>query len=918
MDFKLSYHWLQEFVAIRMPPSELAELLSLHSVSVERVRRMDEGVDARVLVGRVERIEKHPNADKLRVAYVATRAAGHGGSRAAGQQGSGAAGQQGSGAAGQQGSGAAGQMTKVVCGGTNLREGMLVAFAPSGAYVRWHGQGDLVELKPTEIRGIRSEGMICAASEIGLAEYFQAEQEREILDVSWLAAGQGGSRAAGQGAVNVVGQPLAKALGLDDTILECEITTNRPDLMSVEELAREVAAITHSSFRPRQRRVEKSPLDRTEISRLRSTSLEMTKKVQVRIEDKKGCIRYGAVAIDGVTVGPSPWWVQRRLLAAGLRPINNVVDATNYAMLELGQPLHAFDAHRMQSTADSRQSQGIEIRRAKSGESIAALDENTYALTPNMLVIADAERPIAIAGIIGGQECAVTDATTRIVLECANFDAISIRNTMRALRIRTDAGIRFEKGLQPEAIPAVLPRAIELITAIAGGTAGKPTIVGATSKSMRPIPFHTARAAERIGMPITPSAMHRTLTALGCAIKKKTSGFFSVTPPWWRRGDIVGHHDLVEEVARMHGYHALPAVLPVGTLPMSTALAHPERMRGTAGVSPRTAFDWEQRAREVLADLGATEIMAYSLTSRTVVETAGFTADQCVAIENPLSEDLALLRPSLIPTLLPIIAANHEHTPKGVVFEMGKAYIPAAEQQSSRAAEHRCPAAALPCCRTAGLPREEMRLLVAAYGRLMAGGHVEKLKGIIERLFRGLGIHDVEFRRSGDCVTPTPNSQSPAPCRWHPGRTMDVVIGGVLAGTVGEIHPSVVETAHIDARVAVAELDWAVVLARCGTLRPITQPPTLPPAKRDLAFTVDRTTPYADIAAVLDGVDPLLVTFELFDTYEGAGIPPGKKSMAFHLTYAAPDRTLTTAEVDGAVGRITGKLRERFGAEIRN
>ncbi|MBI4434839.1 phenylalanine--tRNA ligase subunit beta, partial [Candidatus Uhrbacteria bacterium] len=699
-------------------------------------------------------------------------------------------------------------------------------------------------------------------------------------------------------------------------VFDIEITTNRPDLMSVEELAREVATITHSSFRPRPRRAEKSPIDRPEISRLRATALEMTKRMEVRIEDRKACARYGAVVMDGVTVAPSPWWMQRRLLAAGLRPINNVVDVTNYVMCELGQPLHAFDAVKLIapnalpptfeiSNLKSQIPDGVAIivRRASAGESIVALDGNTYSLTPDVLVIAAPPSPeasegkaIALAGIVGGKETGVTGATTRIVLECANFDPMVIRRGVRQLNVRTDSSTRFEKGLQPEAIEAVLPRAVELLTSLTGGVDGKPTIVGKQPTPQRPIALRPTDASDRIGVVVPPTTMRRTLVALGCAVQKKTSGVFFVTPPWWRRGDLEGAHDLVEEIARVYGYHRLPSVLPIGTLPAGVRTPEP----------PQTPFDWEDRGRDILTGTGVTELMATSLTSREAIERCGYTTEQCVALENPLSEELAYLRPSLIPTLLPIIAGNQGHTPNARLFELGNVYIP-------QAFERRGGVTSPPVKQPAvdQLPREEPRLLVAAYGRMVSGGHVMQVKGVVEHLFDRLGIRDATFRTSEQCELPS------GVCAWHPGRTMDVIIGGVLVGVLGEIHPAVVERFGISARVAAADLDWAPILAACRSVVAVVPPPTFPAVKRDLAFTVDRRTPYADIAAVLERFDALLTYFELFDQYEGGTLPIGKKSIAFHLTYSASDRTLTAVEVDALQTRLVSALQQRFGAEVR-
>lgn len=842
MDFQLSYQWLKEFVDVRVPPERLAELLSLHSVSVERLRRLDEGLDARVRVGRVEAIRPHPNADRLRLVSVEL---------------------------------GKGQRVDVVCGGTNLREGMLVAYAPAGARVAWHGQGEPVELKPTEIRGVRSDGMICAASEIGLGEWFGGK-EKEILDCSPLLSGV-------HGQVSGVGKPLAATLGLDDVMFDVEVTTNRPDVMSVLGCAREVAAITGARVRAGRATGIKNQTSNIKTSQRHNP--DSTIQIHVRVADAKACPRYGAAVIDGVQVGPSPWWVQRRLLAAGLRPINNVVDVTNYVMLETGQPLHSFDAARLRR--GNHGTVAISVRRASKGASLRALDGQTYRLTPEHLVIADAEQPIALAGIIGGEETGVTEATTQVVLECANFDPMVVRKGARALGIRTDAAARFEKGLQSEGIDGAMARCLELLGACTGGTASRPVIVGTTPARLRAISFDLRDAQARIGMPLRAADVQHALTALGCTVTKKTPGAFSVTPPWWRRGDLEASHDLVEEVARLHGYHRLPSILPTGVLP---AASLPPQ-------APHTPFDVEQRCREVLADLGATEVMAYALTSRATIETCGYRTDQCVTIENPLSEEFALLRPSLVPTLLPIVAANQEHAPKAVVFEMGNVYIP--KRQAASAKPQAVPV------------REEMRLLIAAYGRLMGGGHVEKLKGIVERMFAALGVTDVVFRRSEQCAMPS------GVCLWHPGRTTDVVIDGTLAGVLGEVHPAVTEAAGVDVRVAVAELDWAAVLAACGQPKSISSPPPFPSVKRDVALVVDRTTPYADVAAVLAAFDPLLVASELFDTFEGGSIPAGKKSMAFHLEYRSSDRTLRAEEVEAIHTKLEQSLRQRFGAEIR-
>jgi phenylalanyl-tRNA synthetase beta chain len=528
------------------------------------------------------------------------------------------------------------------------------------------------------------------------------------------------------------------------------------------------------------------------------------------------------------------------------------------------------------------------------GERITTLDGVDHPLPETALVIADVARPIAIAGVMDGQESGVTATTTSVVLECANFDPMVIRSGARALNLRTEASVRFEKGLPPALVDHVIGRAACLITEIAGGTASRPVVVGSAPSRPTAVTFDPRAAAEAIGVPIAPRESRRILVALGCGIAGSSSRW-RVTPPWWRQGDLEAPHDLTEEVARIHGYHTLPSVLPAGPLPVSARPPEPAV----------TMFGWEDRCRTVLAGAGATEVMPYTLTSREIIERCGFSVDQCVVLENPLSEEFALLRPSLIPTLLPIIAQNQEHSPKGALFEIGNIFIPSSPSSSraKRSGAERSP--------SPELPREESRLLVSTYGRMVSGGHVTHLKGIIEHLLDRLGIPGASFRRAESCILPS------GVCLWHPGRTMDLIVDEVLIGTIGEVHPEIVARFAIDQRVAVAELDLAPLLARCRTVRSITALPTFPPIKRDLAFTVDRMTPYADVAAVLDACDSLLTAFELFDTFEGAGVAMGKKSIAFHCTWTASDRTLTTAEVDTLEQRLIVKLRERFGAEVR-
>jgi phenylalanyl-tRNA synthetase beta chain len=813
MDFQLSHEWLQALVDGPLPSSqELASALSLHSVSVEAVEVMVPVLDAKVVVGRVASITSHTNADALQLVDV--------------DDGS--------------------SHIRVVCGGTNLREGMLVAFAPIGSSIRWHGEGDFVELGAATIRGEQSSGMICGASEIGLVDVFPVDDDHEILDLTPVVDAAR------------VGESLRTVLGFDDAIYSIEVTTNRPDLMSVLGLAREVSAITGIPLRAH----DNIP---TQVPRLGedSPSLFITVKNEGRVP------RYTGTRFSGVHVGPSPWWLQRRLLAGGLRPVNNVVDITNYVLLETGQPLHAFDAG---AFAMKKGVPVILVRNAKKGESISALDGATYQLTSGDLVITDGKRPIAIAGVMGGSESAVSEDTHDVVLEVASFDSMSIRGTSRRLALRSESSLRFEKGLPIEACVPARELATKLLQELANGhMVGETVTVGEDPEPASPIVFQPSTASSVIGVEVPLTSQRTFLQTLGCSIEE-VGEQWEVTPPWWRRGDLERAHDLVEEVARLHGYHKLASILPDGTLPASIVPAQPSR----------SSFDWEQRARSILAGVGGIEVMPFSLTSRTAIEAAGIRAEDAVVLENPLSENFAFLRPSLVVTLLPTIAQQIAQTPSGMFFELATVFVPSVHH----------------------LPDQPMRLLISTFGHLIQGEHVMKLRGVVEHTLERLGVHGVTFHateREG----------------WHPGRTMEVRCDDIVCGVLGEIHPFIVERASIDARVAACELDWGQLVVRCGQLGTVVKPLPFPSALRDLAVVVDRRTAYEEVAAAMQQADSLMTHFTLFDSYEGPGVPQGKKSLAFHLTYTSSDRTLTSDEVDGAHTSIIATLVERFDATVR-
>lgn len=799
MDLHVSYNWLREYVETRLSPEEFARRVSLSGPSVERILRLAESF-AHMAVGRVEEVKKHPNADKLRLARV--------------NLGS--------------------ESRELVCGGTNLREGMLVAVATPGARVRWHGEGELVPLEEAEIRGVKSSGMICAANEIGLAEIFSMKGAHEIMDLSEVGAKPG--------------TPLARALGLDDAILSIEVTGNRPDAMSVVGLAREAAAILGAQFLWKEQKFPKA-VGKAGLS--------------VRIAAPGLCARYEAALVRGVHVGVSPLWMKRRLAyARGARAINSIVDITNYVMLELGQPMHAFDAGKLNG--------GIVVRKARAGEKIKALDGKTYALAPDMLVIADAEKPVAIAGVIGGEESAVGPETREVVFEAAIFDPVSVRRTARALGIQTDSSLRFEKGLSSEGTASALARAVEL----SGGELVAHIDRRTKPHRQRTVRLSLADVSRAIGVAIPPARIKNILQSLGFAVTLRGSAL-TARIPHYRALDIESGRDLVEEIARIYGYHNLPAVIPSGEIP----------------VRPRDAeFVWEDHVREALHGAGYTEIVSYSLVSPLMLHHMGIPPAEPLRLANPLSADLLYLRTELLSSMLATIGENQGHVQSGALFEIAHVYLP----------------------RTTDLPDEVSRALAAVFGEGSSGDLFYAAKGFVEGFFSRHGVGSWSFESSALSSE-----------LYHPRRQLAVAVGGQRVGVIAEVHPRIlrafglVPRGALDRRVAVFDLDIRAFVSRMNTKRSYEPIPLYPPGKRDVSFVVPARTPYADIVQSLLGADPLVAAAELFDTYTGRGIPEGKKSLAFHLEYRLPVRTLTNEEVDAAHERVLEAMRKEFGATVR-
>ncbi|MFC1612643.1 phenylalanine--tRNA ligase subunit beta, partial [Patescibacteria group bacterium] len=772
--------------------------VSLSGVGVEWIYPQAE-LWKKMVVGKILKIKKHPNADKLKLVKTDIGS----------------------------------KKLEVVCGGSNLKEKMKVAVALSGAKIRWHGEGELVELKPTEIRGVKSEAMICAGAEIGLGGAFPAEDEHEIVDL-------GGIRAK-------AGTPLAEALSMQDTVFDVEVTTNRPDALSILGVAREAGTILKAPFK---------------MPAIRSIKTDKGAELKVANRQPELCYRYQAVVIEGVKVKESPWWLKRRLMTAGTRSINNIVDITNLILWEMGQPLHAFDYKKLEGKK-------IIVRRAKNGEKIKALDELNYELKNHHLVIADGEKPIAIAGIMGGKKTGVTDKTKTIVLEAATFAPASVRKTSNELALRSESSNLFEKGLSTESTEYALARAVELIQKLAGGKV-KSKVFDIRSKEFKPkeVSLDIEKANKVIGVELKLGEMVDILKRLGFEVKKSDKKI-KAKAPYWREGDIEIEEDLIEEIARIYGYPNLPSVLPGGRVPDE---------------APDSQFEWERRVKNLCVSAGFNEVYNYSFISKRMLENMDLEGE--IKLANPLSVDLEYMRPSLLPGLLENVAENENNFKEAKLFELSRVYLP-----------------------KTGLPEEKMIFAGVIYGDSPNGELFHKVKGFVEELTSRFGV-EVTFEKCTKDII-------------HPVRSYKITVGKKRIGYFGEIHPKVLEKFGVSSKVGFFDFDFEKLRAnlKCHkTYEPLSAYPAI---ARDIALVVDKKLEYSDVEEAIYSVDELIREIELFDVYTPsvipakAGIPKTKKSIALHIVFRSSHRTLETKEVDEIWQKLTKKLKEKFKAEIR-
>lgn len=719
---------------------------------------------------------------------------------------------------------------QIIAGADNAVPGSLVPVALPGTTVP---NGTLV--RDGRIAGLEARGMLCSAVELRIGD----DQDGILL----LDEGR-------------PGQPLEEVIP-SDAILEVEVTPNRPDCLGHLGLARELAAALGRGMG-------------RDFMPLFTGGVEPpgTDLVDVTIEAPDLCRRYIGAPITGVTTGPSPLWLRRRLFLAGVRPISNVVDVTNYVALEYGQPLHAFDL----ATLAGRR---IVVRRARAGEGLLCLDGETRALTPDMLVIADAERPVALAGIIGGEDTAVTERTTDVLLEAGNFDGVSVRATSRGLKLRTEASARFEKGISPELALAGARRAAMLLAEVAGGRVH----VGWADVYPRPqeparVRFRPAQVDALLGVHVPLQEMESILKRLDFQVRVQDDGEWDLLPPVFRL-DVGIPEDVVEEVGRIYGYDKVPATLP-GRRRTSWRPFQP-------GVERRL-----DPLRHAMAGAGSTEVVTPALSSGAQLDRLEV-GQRALRVVNPVADDQDALRTSLVPSLLRVASHNRNHgRPALALFEIGRAYLRRPDEP-------------------VGQPDEPLRLaaLRSGLGGAEAGRRAFlELKGALERALDALAPVDVTYERDRTTL-------------FHPGRCARVLVCGQPVGHLGELHPTVLEEFDLEGRAVAFELDLEPVLAidLPRRARPL---PRFPAVNRDLAVVVPDDVEAGPLLRTIKGAGgELLESATAFDEYRGSQVPEGHKSVAFALTFRSPERTLTDAEVDHQLDAIKAALTERHGAKFR-
>ena len=794
---KLNRKWLnEEFVDLSgVPDREFVETMTIAGQKVETYERLDAEL-RNVVVGRVVSITRHTNSDHMWVCQIDV---------------------------------GAGEPVQIVTGAQNVHEGDLV---PVAQHNSWLPGG--VHITKGKLRGEVSNGMLCSLKELGLT---LNDFPYAIEDGIWILQED-----------CKPGDDINTVIGNDDTVVDFEITNNRPDCYSILGLAREAAAAFNKPMR------HHDPVVRG------GAAGELSELLEVEVPAEDLCRRYTARMVRNVKIAPSPKWLRQRLRANGVRPINNIVDITNYVMLEYGQPMHAFDYRYVGSGK-------IVVRRSEPGEVLTTLDGNVRTLTPGMLVIADETKPIGLAGIMGGENSEIMDDTVDVVFESANFNGTSIRQTALALGMRTEASGKFEKNIDPLLTLSAVDRACELVELLGAGEVMDGVIdVLNDIPEPRTIELEPDRINALLGTDISEADMVEYLRRLEIPVE----GHEIRVPSW--RPDLVGMADIAEEVGRLFGYNNIPTTT----------------FRGAATEGGYTeAMKLENRAGSLCRSLGYSEILTYSFVSPSIFDQIRLPEDSslrnAMRIQNPLGEDASIMRTVALPSMLAILARNNAYHNDAVkLYELAKVYLPKPGQI---------------------LPDEPKHLVLGTYGE-----HEDffKMKGEIEAFLRGMNVPEARY---------TAEKHDPT---FHPGRCARVSVGGVDLGCFGQIHPLVARSYGIDGEIFAAELNFTALLSLQLPEKTYTPLPKYPAVTRDIAVVCDEAVTVAALSdCIRTAGGKLLRSVELFDIYRGKGIASGSKSAAFRLTLRADDRTLTDADSDGVVSAVLAALEKELNAKLR-
>ena len=794
---KLNRKWLhEEFVDLsHISDKEYVETLTIFGQKVETWERMDSEIK-NVVVGRVDSMVPHPNSDHMFICQVDV-----------GQE----------------------ELVQIVTGAQNVHEGDLV---PAALHNSWLPGG--VHITKGKLRGEKSNGMLCSFEELGLT---QNDLPGTYADGIWILNDEPCK----------VGDDINLVIGNDDTIVDFEITNNRPDCYSIIGLARESAAAFGLPMKHHEPVVHGSDAG------------SIYEKLDVEVPATELCNRYTSRMVANVKIGPSPKWLRQRLRANGVRPINNIVDITNYVMLEYGQPMHAFDYRYVSSGK-------IVVREAEEGETLTTLDGNVRNLKAGMLVIADDERAIGLAGIMGGENSEIMDDTTTVVFESANFNGTSIRQTALALGMRTDASGKFEKNIDPMMTLPAVQRACELVELLECGDVLDGVIdVLNYVPTEKTVKLEPEKINNLLGTDISREDMVMYLNRLEIPVE----GDDILVPSF--RPDLNHMADIAEEVGRSFGYNEIP----------TTDL----KMACQGGYSPMMQL--ESKAGNLCRSMGYNEIITYSFVSPTIFDQIRLPQDcvlrHAMKIQNPLGEDTSIMRTIALPSMLDILARNSAyHNKSAKLYEMAKIYLPQEGEV---------------------LPREPKMLVLGTYG---ANENFFTLKGELEAIFAGLRVKKASYTAVKD---------NPS---FHPGRCAKVTVDGVDVGFMGQIHPLVAQNYGIDGEVYCAEINFTALFDLRLPDATYTALPKYPAVSRDLSLLCDEAVTVAQVEDVITAsAGKLLRGVKLFDIYRGVGVPEGKKSMAFSMELRADDRTLTDADSEGVMNKVLTALKEKLDAVLR-